>query len=319
MNCIIENNSFSMDTRNLRLTRLSLLSKHLIQYSEELTLEKDTIDWATNSYYKFKELLSQQNTDLEEKAKAYSLLQQADNELYEKYVVLKELLLTRYENNINLYNEYGINGPIPSNRDERYEKAMLLIKTHNNLLNNNDNNLLPQEMIDKLNFLSKNAKNHYQNVNKLKNKSQKSTKVVNQKFDNDSIRIRKLYNWIAANWGKKDARMLAFGFSLPKSISNTKKTPTIFQMKVDKKSKIISWHSNSEKKLEPNIDNKTHQTNNNNSVYQLAYKDKITNSEWLEIYSGTEIKNLDLNNSGIYKVRARNTNGYGPWSPEIKL
>jgi len=306
-----------MDTRNLRLTRLSLLSKHLIHYTEELALEKDTIDWAINSYNRFKELLSQQSKDLEEKSKYYAYSQEADMELYERYVVLKELLLTRY--NKNQYAEYGILGAIPSNREDRYDKAIRLIEAHQRLKKSGDKNILPQEMIDKLHNLCTQAKEQFDIVLNIKNKSVQSTKKVNETFDLDSLKIRKLYNWIAACWGKKDARMLTFGFSLPKSISNTKKTPTIFQLKVDKNNKKISWHLNGEKKSFQNSNLLNNNDEEIKSVYQLAFKNNLTNTEWYEIYSGDELKDLDLIDEGIYKIRARNNFGYGPWSPEIKL
>lgn len=67
MNILLENNSFTMDTRESRLTRLRLLKTNIESYASELSIMPEILDWAMLAYDDFRNLLDQQYLILKKK------------------------------------------------------------------------------------------------------------------------------------------------------------------------------------------------------------------------------------------------------------
>lgn len=302
-NYIISNNSFTMDIREVRKTRLFLLSEKIEQYAAELTLSSQELEWCRSAYINYCKQLELQNIELLNKNEQSKKSLQSDTVLFERYVVLKNLLLDKIENNQDLYVKYGINEPIPYNRLEKYDKINLLITTNDELIKSGSSSVLPQLMIENLKKLINEAKLNFTMLEQHRTKSTELTNQTNLLHNEDSIRLRSLYNWIVAFWGKRDVRLLDLGFVPMKTIKLSNFVKNVELSYLEQERKLV-W-------------------NNVNGIdyYQVALRDNESTNNWIELHN-EKINYCTLNGYDgnlVLKLRLRNKNGYSDWSPPVEI
>lgn len=303
-NYIINNNSFSMDTRNERLTRLKMLSDKIENYASELSLSQESLDWATNCCYNYEALLKIKNNDLNEKNEYSQISIKSDSALYERYVILKELLIARFDNNPEIIKRFGLEGAIPFRRDERIQKAFQFIETFEDLINEGVEEPLPSLMIENLKNLAIEAKHNLDKAREERKDAILLTNELNEKFENDNIKIRTLYKWVVAFWGKKEPRLFDIGFTPLKNFIPGKSINKVFGLKCTKNNQFFEWENQ-----------------NNIEYFQLAKKVEKNGSEWIEIYRGSNnsCQFISDDDSLYFKVRGYNEYGYGEWSDILKV
>ncbi len=301
---ILNNNSFTMDTRNVRLSRLYLISSTIEEYASEICLEQNNLDWALDAYSNFHTAQINQSIEQGQKNELSKISLEADSNLYERYIILKELVISRYANNKKALVDYGVDTASPTSRRERYFKAQLLSETHNKYVSQSDKNVLPQLMIDNLNNLIVFSNDKHLLASSRKANSLDKTNLTNELFNEDSIKIRNLYNWSVAFWGKKDPRLYFLGFIPNKSEQNLGENLKNINILYDKKVKKFYW--NDLKNIE---------------YYQIAKKDDETMTEWVEIGKTQEPFMLNSFELGTYilKLRVWTKNGFSGWSDEFSF
>lgn len=301
---ILNNNSFTMDTRGLRLTRLHHISNKIEEYAAELCLEQNVLDWAIDAYSNFHTSQINQSIEQGQKNELSKVSLEADNNLYERYIILKELVSSRYSNNKKALNEYGVDIATPASRRERYFKAKQLIDAHIKYVKQKDKNVLPQLMIDNLNNLLEESNEKHQIASSRKANSLDKTNITNELFNEDSIKIRNLYNWVVAFWGKRDSRLNMLGFIPSKSIQNIGENLSSITIQYNKNENLIFWNELK------NIDH-----------YQIAKKDNETITEWIEIGNPEKpvLKNNLPRGKHLLKLRVWTKNGYSDWSDQFDL
>lgn len=301
---IINNNSFSMDTRFERLTRLKMLSDKIENYASELSLSQESLDWALNCWSEYETLLNNKNEDFNEKNMLSQISIKSDSVLYERYVILKELLIARFEHNSNMIKKFGLEGSIPFKRDERIKKAFHFINTYENLVKEGMEEPLPSLMIENLKNLAIEAKYNLEKAQIERKDAILLTNELNSRFENDNVKIRTLYKWIVAFWGKKDPRLFDIGFTSLKNVIKGKSVNKVEGLKFDNAKNTFQWDN------QENVE-----------YYQLAKKVEKNGREWIEIYKGSEnnFKFIFDDNCKIFKVRAYNEYGYGEWSENLNL
>lgn len=302
-NYIIQNNSFTMDTREARKSRLFELSKRIEEYASELTLETDELNWAINAYSVYQTALMNQAIEVAQKNEFSRVSQAADTLLFERYVILKELLISRISNKEEVLELYGVNEPVPYNRKDRYRKAKQFLAANDKFLEEGNSNVLPQLMIDNLRTLLEDSHQKFSASEARKENSMDRTLILNEIFNEDSIKLRNLYNWIVAFWGKRDVRLYDLGFVPIKSARIGENLSNVL-IDYDPEKRVLSW-----KELR------------NITKYQLAMKDKETAGEWIEIYIGEKnffkVNGITAENS--FKLRVKNEFGFSDWSPEMTI
>lgn len=300
-NYIIQNNSFTMDTREARKSRLFTLSNRIEEFASELTLDTDELTWAIDAYSIYQTALMNQSIELAQKNEYSRVSQAADTQLFERYVILKELLMSRISNSEEILSRYGINEPVPYNRKDRYVKANQFLEANDYYLTEDSKFVLPQLMIDNLRTLLEDSFSKYNESESRKENSMDRTIILNDIFNDDSAKLRNLYNWVVAFWGKRDTRLYDLGFVPVKSARIGENLSNIF-INYSKDEKMLTW-------------NKIR----NISVYQLAMRDKDTASEWIELFLGEQnqykVSSLVAENS--FKLRVKNDFGFSDWSPEM--
>lgn len=300
---IIQNNSFTMDTREARKSRLYELSSHIEEYASELTLETDELNWAVDSYSVYQTALMNQAIEVAQKNEFSRISQAADALLFERYVILKELLMSRISNNKDVLELYGVDEPVPYNRKDRYRKAMQFLSANDKYLADGNKNVLPQLMIDNLRTLLEDSHKKFQDSETRRENSMDRTLILNEIFNDDSLKLRNLYNWIVAFWGKRDARLYELGFVPIKSARIGENLSNVL-INYDSNKKELYW-----------------QEIRNISKYQLAMKDRDTASEWIELYYGDKnnFKVIGITAENTFKLRVKNDFGFSDWSPEMTI
>lgn len=302
-NYIIQNNSFTMDTREARKSRLFELSRRIEEYASELTLETDELNWAIDAYSVYQTALMNQTIEVAQKNEFSRVSQAADTLLFERYVILKELLISRISNKEEVLELYGVNEPVPYNRKDRYRKARQFLAANDKFLEEGNSNVLPQLMIDNLRTLLEDSHQKFSASEARKENSMDRTLILNEIFNEDSIKLRNLYNWIVAFWGKRDVRLYDLGFVPIKSARIGENLSNVL-IDYDPEKRVLSW-----KELR------------NITKYQLAMKDKETAGEWIEIYIGEKnffkVNGITAENS--FKLRVKNEFGFSDWSPEMTI
>jgi len=301
---IINNNSFSMDTRYERLTRLKMLSDKIENYASELSLSQESLEWALNSWNDYELLLKIKNNDLNEKNEYSQISIKSDSALYERYVILKELLIASFDNDPNMIKKFGLEGAIPFRRDERIKKAFHFINTYENLVREGIEEPLPSLMIENLKNLTIEAKYNLEKAQDERKDAVVLTNELNNRFENDNIKIRTLYKWIVAFWGKKDPRLFDIGFTPLKNFIPGKSINKVFGLDISKNNQLFQWDN------QDNIE-----------YFQLSKKVEKNGSEWIEIFRGNEnsCKFISSDDSMIFKVRGYNEYGYGEWSDILNV
>ena len=297
MNILIENNSFTMDTRESRLTRLRILKENIQQYASELSITPEILDWANFAYNDYEKLISQQIQTSQDKNNKFNTINSNEREFFQRLISFREIISSKIKES-NLVINLKLNEQIPSSRFEKYEFASDFI----NQLSTLSPNILDDVTILVLNNLKKQLKELqecYGKALQLQDDGTILTIKINKRFNQDSINLRTLYNWCVVFWNKKDRRLLDLGFSIPKSTAKNSNSPekiSNFQYQSDR----FTWKSDTK-----------------SESYQVVYRNKFENIEWKILYAKDDSEFKTKLHTGEYKVRGINTYGFGQWSELI--
>ena len=304
MSYIIEDNNFTKDSRGVRATRLYFLSHSIDTYAATLSITGDMLTWAQGAVAAFDAAQDKQSAELGEKNEAFQTSQEADAELQERYQILKELLQARYGEADDKLQIYGITGPTPRARDDVIDKAEYLIEGNDRQTAAGDPLALPQTMIDNLQALVTDAKDKYYDAGIERREAEEATDEINDLYDADSVKLRSIYHWIVAFWGKKDPRLIDLGFVTAKEHGGGQAPDAPQNLEYDSVAGRFSWIESE-----------------GATSYQLAYRETGSDDEWQVAYSGSDTS-VVFNPSGgnwQFRVRARNEHGYGEWSNTITV
>jgi len=292
-----------MDIREVRKSRLYLLSSHIEEFASELSLSPADFDWALRAYSTYSSALNVQNSEITLKNNLSRKSLESDVALFERYVVMKGLLLNKIENLKDIQRLYGIEEAVPYNRLEKYKKIQRFIEANDSLIAELSNYVLPQLMIDNLKKLYSDAYQNYQLSEQQRIKTIEYTNTLNKLHDNDSLNLRSFYNWLVAFWGKRDLKLLNLGFVPIKTIKLTSLVND-FQIEFNRKEKILTW---------PEIKGIEH--------YQVAIKDNESSKNWLELHNSlvNSCKLSGFSGEIHLKLRVKFTKGYSNWSKNLIL
>ncbi len=85
----------------------------------------------TKCLFSIEDLRSTQTIELGEKDEAFQTSQESDATLSERYQILKDILISRYNNDNDILKIYGFIGQTPDTHDSIISAANDLIKCHN--------------------------------------------------------------------------------------------------------------------------------------------------------------------------------------------
>ena len=304
MSFLIENNNFSNDSYNVRETRLYFVSNSIDAYSAELLISDNLLAWAQGAYEVFKTAKVNQSVVTGEKDEAFQSSQEADTALAERYQILKDILISRYTTEDDKLKVYGIFGPTPAGHAAMIFVSEVLVEGNNRFKIVSDPNVLPDTMINNLQLLIDNSKQKYYDAGLEREDATVATVNIHKIFNDDSKKLRELYNWVIAFWGKFDLRLIILGFVQAENNAGGHVPVAPNNLAFDADNNLFTWE---------NVLNA--------SSYQLVYKATGTENDWEDIYSGdlTEFSFTPQSGDWSFKIRARNENGYGNWSLNLDI
>lgn len=304
MSYLIEDNNFTKDSYGVRATRLYFLSNTIDTYAVELALTGSLLTWAQGASAAFDAARVKQSVEAGEKEEAFQTSQESINLLAERYQILKDIVISRYPNDDNKLNIYGVDTPSPRTQSDVIFRSEQLIGGNTKLKTALDPNVLPDAMITNFQSLLDEAKNNALDATVEREEALKATEDLNNLYAADSKKLRALYNWIIATWSKFDTRLIALGYVQASDLTggNVPLAPMGLS------------YSNSEHKLIWNPSDTA-------TSYQIVYKASGTNNDFEEVYNGdmTEVIFTPAAGAWTFKIRARNANGYSDWSLNLEV
>lgn len=299
MNILIESNSFTMDLRNTRLSRLWILKNNINDYASELCITPEILDWANLAYDDYKSLIDEQYKIIDDKNLKFILIKEIEKEFFQRLISFREIVSSIIID-INQMSLLKLNEQIPSKRTEKIEFATEFLNKIEplSLFNNNEmSKIVLQNLINQLQIL----RESYGNALNLQEQAENLTSRINKRFDQDSLNLKTLYNWSVIFWSKKDIKITKLGFVIPKVISKQVFTPDKINNLKFENNKIL-WDLESK-----------------SISYQLVFKPDNVKTEWTILSENNlNYKEISLEN-GEYKVRGINNLGFGQWSDSLVL
>lgn len=301
---VIENNSFSGDTYNVRSTRLNQLQGNIDTYSTELQIPADLLTWAQSSHDNWTAAWSESDIEQGEKKLAYQESSEAFADLSERYQTLKDLLIVRYGQENKAIALYGLQGQTPREIGQLEHSAQVMIDANTQQLAAGDTNALPQTMMDNLQTLVDTAETKHRAAKTEAMEADRETDTLVALYNTDANNLRLIYNWIVAFWGKKNPQLLALGFALPKERGSNNRPAVPTGLAYDLATTTASWNAVADA-----------------TSYQLAYRATDGEEEWQVAFEGQETSVAFNPGSGdwMFRVRARNVHGFGEFSSPIDV
>lgn len=295
MEILIENNSFTMDTREARFTRLEKLHQNIVKYSKELNISHELLDWALFSFEDYNYLMSELNQVTEKKNSSFNIINSIEKEFFQKFNSFKELVLSQHINHIHFKD---FEKQIPTTRIGKIEFASNFIhKISSNSKIKLD--LMSKEALEILQPQLDTVKKTYGDALNYQDNQTNISSRVRKRFNQDSLNLRNLYNLCIIYWNKKDSRLLDIGFALPMIAAKNINTPDEILNYIFLKN-VFQW----------DVDTKA-------QYFQLVYRNKFNSADWKILYNGTKTKFKTKVEQGEYKVRGINRFGFGQWSKSI--
>ena len=244
-----------------------------------------------------------------QKEGAFLELALKDTELEFTYHDIKEVILARYVNEKRKLEEYKFEGRFPDGMKARIEKVRKVVETTELHRSLGYSVVIPVAMSDRLTNAADAVEGIYDTADHERFESEHATHILNTLFDSDSIKLRELYSWARATWGRYDLRFELIGMVPAKQGQcgggggEVPAAPMMFE---------YSW-------LEPVLQFSWDAVEGATS-YQIAFSED-GGEVWEELYTGEEVGYEYEPPEGLrqYRIRARNADGYGEWSDVVEF
>lgn len=214
MSFLINHNTFSLDDDGIRMTRLEFLQRSISDYASELSISDTMLDWALNSGDIFTKALTSKDLQKGSMMEAVQTYQENFQELKEKYQIYKNIIKSRYADNPEKLVIFGVQQRTDVTMDGIKRSAELLIQGNNKLKELSDPNVLPDSMIDNLQNILDQINENYLKASLEKEEYQNKLKEYRKIFDEDTKKLRALYNWVIAFWGAENPKLIPLGFDI---------------------------------------------------------------------------------------------------------
>ncbi len=304
---LILNNAFTIDTYNRRSDRVSLLSANIGTFAVELGLSETVLSWGTSAYGVWSSARVSAGVEKGERDVAFETYQNTFDETRSLVIDIKEVLLALIEDTEEgkeLIDEYGIGGQTPRNRAGVKQLIDQIKETSIRLRAAGDVRVLPEALVTRLADAGTEIVDLWHLAQKEKQESAEAYDTLEAIYNEDSQKLRLVYQMAKLTWGTYSPKLILLGFapSIPKHGGGQPDAPIDFNKEWNDPELTLSWNNAT-----------------NVSSYQLVYSEG--DDVWEELYSGDLARYTYEAPEGtrIYKVRARNANGYSDWSDTLEF
>jgi hypothetical protein len=220
---IFKDNYFTNDSYLLRLSRLEILKKFMLEWAAPLSIPSSLVEWGNNAFDRWQEMLEKVQEHKKSTGSIYTELREAEKETFKYYLKCKRLLISQFSNNFSELKAYGIEGRFPRNRSEKIKFVEKLLRANTQMMEKGDSKILPEKFSIQLQFLLE--KLNLINENILTSKENGTEKKVAKQveiFREDSKKLRTLYSWALMTWEPDEPYLVQLGFAVKPKISTQK-------------------------------------------------------------------------------------------------
>lgn len=220
---IFKDNYFTNDSYLLRLSRLEILKKFMLEWAAPLSIPNSLVEWGNNAYDRWQEMLEKVQEHKKSIGSIYTELREAEEETFKYYLKCKRLLISQFSNDLSKLKTYGTEGRFPRNRSEKIKSVEKLLRVNTRMMEKGDSRILPenfsvrlQTLLEKLNLINGNILASKENG--TEKKVAKQVKI----FREDSKKLRTLYSWALMTWEPDEPYLVQLGFAVKPKISTQK-------------------------------------------------------------------------------------------------
>lgn len=209
---MLNNNNFNKDTYHLRSFRLQRLSDSVVDYTSEMSIPSDLLDWALNAYNHEKnghENMHYARLDL--KLAKYEL-NDADKLLLESYQKCKLILVSRFHNDVRL-KLFGVEGVTPRKHNNLVAAADIMLKAIADYETESGSEVLPVAFKAALQSAMEDSVQKSYKIGGFAENYSKMKKLYDENFAGDSVKLRALYNLVISYQGRERIGLPIIGFA----------------------------------------------------------------------------------------------------------
>jgi virulence-associated protein VapD len=221
---IFKDNYFTNDSYLLRLSRLEILKKFMLEWAAPLSIPSPLVEWGNKAYDRWKEILEKVQEHKKSTGSIYTELKEAEEKTFKYYLKCKRLLISQFSNDLSKLKAYGIEGKFPRNRSEKIKSVEKLLRTNTKIIERGDSKILLENFAVQLRSLLE--KSNLINKKILANKENGTEKKVTKQveiFREDSKKLRTLYSWALMTWEPDEPYLVQLGFAVKPKISTHEK------------------------------------------------------------------------------------------------
>lgn len=221
---IFKDNYFTNDSYLLRLYRLEILKKFMLEWAAPLSIPSSLVEWGNKAYDRWKEILEKVQEHKKSTGSIYTELKEAEEKTFKYYLKCKRLLISQFSNDLSKLKAYGIEGKFPRNRSEKIKYVEKLLRTNTKIIERGDSKILPENFAVQLQSLLE--KSNLINKKILANKENGTEKKVAKQveiFREDSKKLRTLYSWALMTWEPDEPYLVQLGFAVKHKTSTHEK------------------------------------------------------------------------------------------------
>ncbi len=301
----IRNNNISNDDDGDRIERLLLLERNIDKYAAELGISGDLLAWAQTCETTWSDIRGTSGLENGTVDMKFGDFQTKYKETQHYYQQVKDLLLAiieQYGTDKEIEDGYGIRGRTPRTRKEFSTAIDDFVREHDVLVAASDPRVLAQTIIDKLVALNEEMNTLWTAAQTQKQVAKKALDAKRARFDEDTVKMRVIYNMARMKWGKQHGHFLVLGF-LPASAVWTRKGGPPAPERFEYAGGEFHWE------FIEDVDS-----------YELQYRKTGTSGKWTTIYEGAESQTSEKpSQSGTYDFRVRGIadSKHGKWSKTV--
>ncbi|MBI9039616.1 MAG: fibronectin type III domain-containing protein [Bacteroidales bacterium] len=304
---LILDNAFTNDTYDRRSDRVSLMTNNIESNSVELGISETLLSWGTSVDNKWSTARVSAGVERGERDVAFETYLNKFDETKSLLIDIKEVLLALIgdvEEGKEIIDEYGIGGATPRNRSGVKQLIDQIVETSNRLRTAGDSRVLPEVLVTKLAEAGDETVNLWHQAQKEKQDSAEAYDALDALFNEDSQKLRLIYQMAKLIWGAYSPKLTLLGFapSTPKHGGGQPDAPKDFNKEWIAPELTLYWNDAS-----------------NVSSYQLVSSEG--EDIWEELYSGDSASYTYETPPGkrYYRVRARNARGFSDWSEVLEF
>ena len=141
---IFKDNYFTNDSYLLRLSRLEILKKFMLEWAAPLSIPSSLVEWGNKAFDRWQEMLEKVQEHKKLTGSIYTELRDAEEETFKYYLNCKRLLISQFSNDLSKLKVYGIEGRFPRNKIEKIKSVVKLLRANIRMMEKGDSKILSE-------------------------------------------------------------------------------------------------------------------------------------------------------------------------------